>query len=161
MYTGLFGYLLTMKTRIKEPNARFVVSNCMENPKVYSQLSAGMRISVTPRFMAEESKPDTGRFIFSYQVTITNNRNHSVKLLNRHWYIYESILIQREVKGEGVVGLQPEIVPGESFQYSSWCPINCPIGKMLGRYEFEDLVTTEHFFVDIPEFVLIADYILN
>lgn len=138
-----------------------IVYISMDHPKVYSNISAGMQISVTPRFMAEESRPDTGRFIFSYQVTITNNRNHAVKLLNRHWYIYESILIQREVKGEGVVGLQPEIGPGETFQYSSWCPINCPIGKMRGKYEFQDLVTKEHFYVDIPEFVLIADYILN
>lgn len=133
----------------------------MDHPQVYSLLSSGIRITVVPTFMAEESNPAIGKFIFSYDVHITNTRKNTVKLLNRHWYIYESILIQREVKGEGVVGQQPEIFPGESFRYASWCPINCPIGKMVGKYEFEDEETKEHFFVQIPEFVLVANFILN
>lgn len=133
----------------------------MDHPRVYSQLSSGIRISVVPKYLDNESNPAIGKFIFSYEVQIHNSRKNSVKLLNRHWYIYESILIQREVKGEGVVGLQPEIIPGDTFLYTSWSPINCAIGKMVGRYEFEDNVTKKLFTVQIPEFILVADFILN
>ena len=133
----------------------------MNNLRVYSQLSSGVRISVVPKYMAKESNPAIGKFIFSYEVQIHNSRKNPVKLLNRHWFIYESILIQREVKGEGVVGIQPEIIPGNTFQYTSWSPLNSSIGKMVGRYEFEDLETKELFSVQIPEFILTADFILN
>lgn len=133
----------------------------MENPKVYKNLSAGIQVHVTPKYMVEESNPSIGKFIFSYHVVMTNQRERRVKLLNRHWNIYESILIQREVKGEGVVGVQPELGVDESFQYTSWCPLNNPIGKMVGKYEFKDLESGEKFFVQIPEFVLVADFVLS
>ncbi|MFZ1704092.1 MAG: Co2+/Mg2+ efflux protein ApaG [Saprospiraceae bacterium] len=133
----------------------------MEHPRIYSQISSGIKISVVPKYLSKESNPSIGKFIFSYEVQITNTRKNKVKLINRHWYIYESILIQREVKGEGVIGQQPEIIPNESFQYTSWSPINCAIGKMKGQYEFEDVLTKEFFSVKIPEFILIADFILN
>lgn len=133
----------------------------MDNPKIYSKISFGILIHVTPKFMAEESNPAIGKFVFSYHVLMTNQRTNRVKLLNRHWHIYESILIQREVQGEGVVGVQPEMEAHESFEYTSWCPLNNPIGKMVGKYEFEDMVTGEHFFVQIPEFVLVSDFVLN
>jgi ApaG protein len=133
----------------------------MNHPRLYNLLSSGINISVVPKFMPVESNPSIGKYIFSYEVRIKNTRKNTVKLLNRHWFIYESILIQREVQGEGVVGVQPEIIPGDTFLYTSWCPINCQVGKMNGTYEFEDLVTHEKFFVDIPEFILVADFVLN
>jgi ApaG protein len=133
----------------------------MEHPRIYTQISSGIQISVVPKYIAKDSNPSIGKFIFSYDVEITNTRKNTVKLLNRHWYIYESILIKREVKGEGVVGVQPEIPPGDSFQYTSWCPINSSMGKMVGRYEFIDEESKEKFFVQIPEFILTADFVLN
>ncbi|MBK6362341.1 MAG: Co2+/Mg2+ efflux protein ApaG [Saprospiraceae bacterium] len=133
----------------------------MENPRIYTQTSSGIQISVVPKFISKDSNPAIGKFIFPYDVEMVNTRKNTVKLLNRHWFIYESILIKREVKGEGVVGVQPEIAPGESFHYTSWCPINSSMGKMVGKYEFIDEVSKEKFSVQIPEFILTADFILN
>ena len=98
--------------------------------KIYTAVTEMISISVQPRYEAEESNPAIGKFIYSYQVTIENNSFVNVKLLSRHWYIIDSIQIRREVKGEGVIGKQPILAPGGSFQYVSWCPLNSPIGKI-------------------------------
>lgn len=85
-----------------------------------------------------------------------------VKLLSRHWYIFDSIQIQREVEGEGVIGLQPVIKPGDTFEYTSWCPLQSALGKMHGHYSFLELSDVGHKIqVEIPEFVLVASFVLN
>lgn len=129
--------------------------------KIYTAVTEMISISVQPRYEAEESNPAIGKFIYSYQVTIENNSFVNVKLLSRHWYIIDSIQIRREVKGEGVIGKQPILAPGGSFQYVSWCPLNSPIGKMYGSYTFERLEDKSTFEVVVPEFLLISDFKLN
>lgn len=97
----------------------------------YSAITDDISISVVPKYEPSESNPAIGKFIYSYQITIENLSKDTVKLISRHWYIVDSIQEKREVKGEGVVGVQPELNPGETFQYMSWCPLHSPIGKCL------------------------------
>ena len=100
-------------------------------------------------------------FFFAYKIIIENNSEFTVKLLRRHWYIYDSNAVVREVEGEGVVGQQPVLEPGESHEYVSGCNLKTGIGKMRGTYTMERLVDGSLFTVNIPEFVLIVPYKLN
>lgn len=102
-----------------------------DKTKIYTQVTNDISISVIPAYEAADSNPAIGKFIYSYQVTIENLGHDTVKLLTRHWHIVDSIQIKREISGEGVIGQQPELHPGEMFQYMSWCPLNSPIGKMF------------------------------
>ena len=129
--------------------------------KIYNEVTDDISISVMTKYESDESNPAIGKFIYSYQVIIENLGLDTVKLLSRHWYIVDSIQEKREVKGEGVVGVQPELKPGESFQYMSWCPLHSPIGKMFGNYQFINLTAKTTFTVNIPEFLLISDFKLN
>jgi ApaG protein len=132
-----------------------------DKTKIYTQVTNDISISVQPAYEAADSNPAIGKFIYSYQVTIENLSNDLVKLLTRHWHIVDSIQIKREISGEGVIGQQPELHPGDVFQYMSWCPLNSPIGKMYGTYTFINLDKKTTFTVDIPEFVLVSDFKLN
>lgn len=120
-----------------------------------------MSVTVIPRYEPVHSNPSVGKYIFSYQVTMENLGQVPVKLLSRHWEITDSINSKREITGEGVVGLQPQLEPGEDFTYSSWCPLHSPIGKMSGHYVFLNEQNHETFEVIIPEFLLVADFKLN
>lgn len=132
-----------------------------DKTKIYNGVSNDISISVLPRYIPEESNPSIGKFIYSYEITIENLGHSKVQLLDRHWHIMDSIQIKREVKGEGVVGVQPILSSGESFTYISWCPLDSPIGKMYGYYTFRNLDTDTLFTVEIPEFLLISDFKLN
>jgi len=129
--------------------------------KIYTEVTENISISVVPKYESEESNPAIGKFVYSYTVTIENIGTETVKLLSRHWYIVDSIQEKREVRGEGVVGVQPELKPGETFQYVSWCPLHSPIGKMYGNYTFLNLSARTTFKVLIPEFLLVSDFKLN
>jgi ApaG protein len=132
-----------------------------QESKAYTETTEGIRISVSPSYEASESNPAIGKFIYSYQVTIENLSNDTVKLLSRHWHIVDSIQVRREVNGEGVIGQQPELQPGDTFQYMSWCPLHSPIGKMYGTYTFINLNEKKTFEATIPEFLLVSDFKLN
>jgi ApaG protein len=132
-----------------------------DKSKIYTSDTENVRINILPKYEELESNPAIGKFIHSYHVTIINSGNFSIKLLSRHWHIVDSIQIRREVKGEGVIGLQPIINPGMNFEYQSWCPLNSPIGKMYGSYLFQNLADGSEFEVDTPEFLLISDFKLN
>lgn len=129
--------------------------------KIYSSISNDISISVLPKYAAAESNPAIGKFIYSYEITIENLSNATVKLLSRHWHIADSIQIKREVKGDGVVGQQPVLKPGQKFYYMSWCPLDSPIGKMYGTFTFKNLDDFSEFLVEIPEFILVSDFKLN
>lgn len=129
--------------------------------KTYKEITGFMSISVVPKYEAVHSNPSVGKYIFSYHITMENMGLVPVKLISRHWYIVDSINVQREISGEGVIGLQPVLEPGEDFSYSSWCPLHSPIGKMSGHYIFMNLHTKEKFEVTIPEFILVSDFKLN
>ncbi len=132
-----------------------------DRSKIYNEVTNDISISVAPQYESAESNPAIGKNIFSYHVIISNLGSNNVRLLSRHWHIYDSNTVRREVKGDGVVGRQPELSPGQTFEYTSWCLLQSPVGKMYGTYLFLNLDSQETFEVIIPEFKLLADFKLN
>jgi len=97
-------------------------------------VTEGIRVEVTPRYVASESDAKAGRFVFAYQVNLTNEGDRRAKLVSRHWIIVDADGRRREVKGEGVVGATPDLAPGDSHEYASFCPLPTPWGTMEGTY---------------------------
>lgn len=112
-----------------------------------------IQIDVQTAYLPEQSDPEAHRFVFSYQITITNHNEVTVKLLNRRWLITDGNEQVQEVRGEGVVGEQPEIDPEQSFSYTSGTVLATEVGSMQGHYE---MVTDndERFIAPIPAFTL-------
>ena len=121
----------------------------------------GIKISVETFYQPTHSQPRRSKYIYAYRVTIDNCSEYTVQLLRRHWYIYDSNGQLKEVEGEGVIGEQPILQPGEQHQYTSWTSMTTSIGKMYGTYTMRRQVDKQLFQVDIPEFQLIAPYKLN
>lgn len=115
--------------------------------------SESIQIEVNTRYLDEQSNPDKKRFVFAYSIQITNHGEESVKLLNRHWHITDDNNKVEEVVGEGVIGQQPEIEPGKSFNYTSGAVIETEFGTMHGSYEMQT-ATGEKFQTPIPAFLL-------
>lgn len=126
-----------------------------------SKISGGVKISVETFYQSEYSNPINSEFMFAYKITIENNNDFPVKLLRRHWHIYDSNGSVREVEGEGVVGIQPVITPGTSYQYISGCNLRSEIGKMQGSYLLENLNNKKTFNVTIPAFEMLAPFKMN
>jgi ApaG protein len=120
---------------------------------MYQESTDGISVEVKPSFLAEHSDPGQGMFVFSYEVTVSNFGTSTVQLMGRHWIIRDGNGVEREVKGDGVVGEQPELSPGASYVYSSYCPLSTPTGSMRGTYRMrrED---GEEFQAKIPLFFL-------
>jgi ApaG protein len=121
----------------------------------------GVTVSVTTNYLPDYSSPGQEHYVFAYKIDIRNNSEYTVKLLRRHWYIYDANGVIREVEGEGVVGQQPVLEPGDSHQYVSGCNLKSGLGKMRGTYEMERLADGSIFVVEIPEFTLVVPYRLN
>ena len=115
----------------------------------------GVIVRVSVSFLPEQSEPGRGRWFWAYHIRIENAGDMSVQLLTRHWIITDGRGARHSVEGEGVIGEQPLIAPGESFDYVSGCPLSTPTGSMLGSYHMmgED---GSGFDIDIPKFSLIA-----
>jgi ApaG protein len=123
-----------------------------------SKISEGIEVSVETFYQSDYSNPISSEYMFAYRIHIENHNRFPVKLLRRHWFIIESNGVQREVEGEGVVGVQPVLEPGDKYQYVSGCHLKTEIGKMFGAYFMENLDTKETFEVKIPLFVMIAPF---
>jgi len=126
-----------------------------------TKITDGVKISVETIYQPEYSNPANEHFMFAYRVNIENMTENSVQLLNRHWHIFDSNGTKREVEGEGVVGLQPIIEPGDNHEYVSGCNLKTDMGSMKGSYEMKRIVDDRKFRVKIPEFYLIAPYKMN
>ena len=126
-----------------------------------SQISRGVNVSVETYYQPEYSNPFNNEFMFAYKITIENHNEFPVQLISRHWYIYDSNGSSREVKGEGVVGIQPLIQSGSSYQYISGCNLRTELGKMNGNYIFENVNNKKTFEVLIPSFQMVASFKLN
>ena len=126
-----------------------------------TQITEGIKISVETHYQAEYSNPEREHFMFAYRITIENLSDKSIQLLSRYWNIFDAIGEFREVTGDGVVGEQPIIRPGESHQYTSGCNLKSEFGFMEGNYTLLSLSDDRVFQVEIPRFNLIATYILN
>ncbi len=126
-----------------------------------TKITEGVKISVETIYQPEYSNPANEHFMFAYRVNIENMTENNVQLLNRHWHIFDSSGTKREVEGEGVVGLQPIIEPGDNHEYVSGCNLKTDMGSMKGSYEMKRIVDGFKFRVNIPEFYLIAPYKMN
>jgi ApaG protein len=126
-----------------------------------SQITKGVQITVETFYQPEYSQPLQQEFMFAYRITLENHNPFTVQLLRRQWYISDSNGDQREVEGEGVVGQQPVLTSGETFQYVSGCNLKSEIGKMWGYFQMLNLDTRELFPVEIPLFQMEAPMKLN
>jgi ApaG protein len=124
-------------------------------------ITQGVKISVDTVYQEEYSNPEKEHFMFAYQITIENLSDYSIQLMRRQWFIFDSNGTQRDVEGEGVVGIQPVIAPGESHSYVSGCNLTTDIGSMSGNYLMHRTADQSDFTVNIPEFQLIVPYRLN
>lgn len=131
-----------------------------EPAPVSEAVTNNIRVEVLSRHSPENSKPLQGEWVFQYTVRITNQGTETVQLLSRHWIITDALDHIEEVKGPGVVGEQPVLAPGQSFKYSSWCPLKTPTGMMHGTYQ---MVRTDgtRFDIDIAPFALRARYTVH
>lgn len=125
------------------------------------KISEGVKITVENAYQPEYSDPAQQEYLFAYKITIENNNSFPVQLLRRYWFIADSTGENREVEGEGVVGVQPVINPGKSYQYISTCNLQSELGKMKGMYLLENLHNKKTFEAIIPEFQLQVPYKLN
>jgi ApaG protein len=123
--------------------------------QMYYRLSNDMRVSVRPRFAPEHSDELEPRYVFVYRIRIENIGSRTAQLRWRHWYIHDVIVGDSEVEGEGVVGEQPVLAPGEAHEYESFCVLRGPRGHMEGFYEFRRPDGSE-FRATIPRFELDA-----
>jgi len=119
-----------------------------------------IRVEVMCRYIPEQSRPQEDVWAFQYTVRITNQGQETVQLISRHWIITDALEHVEEVQGPGVVGEQPVLAPGDSFQYSSWCPLKTPVGMMHGAYQMI-AGSGEQFDAEIAPFALKAPYTVN
>jgi ApaG protein len=120
---------------------------------MYRQVTNDIAVSVEPIYLDGQSVPDESRYVWAYRVVIENNSRNTVQLQSRYWRIVDGNGRVEEVRGPGVVGEQPILNPGDSYTYSSGCPLTTPSGTMVGRYQMrgED---GRNFEIDIPAFSL-------
>ena len=133
----------------------------MSGPKTTSSATTqGVLVQVRSEYLEEQSRPAMRRFVFGYEITITNNGTEVVQLQTRHWIITDGMGEVQEVKGPGVVGEQPVLSPGESFRYTSGAVLPTARGTMRGTYHMHRADGAE-FDIEIAEFLLERPYSLN
>jgi ApaG protein len=124
---------------------------------MYQAVNRALCVQVTPIFMEEESDPEAAHFVWAYQVRIENQGPETVQLLRRHWIITDGGGRRQDVEGEGVIGEQPVLKPGEHFDYTSGCPLTTASGIMVGTYQMKN-DEGELFDIAIPAFSLDSPY---
>ena len=124
---------------------------------MFEETTRNIRVVVEPSFLDDQSEPSEDRYLWAYRVTIENRGHEPVQLLSRFWRIVDSRGRTREVRGPGVVGEQPVIEPGESFEYTSGAPLETPSGFMSGSYRMRGS-DGEAFEIGIPMFALDSPY---
>ena len=117
-------------------------------------ITNGVKISVLTRFQQEVEEGEFVRYLFAYRISIVNHNEFPIKLLSRHWKIFDSSCQTSIVEGQGVIGEMPIIYPNHSYEYVSGCDLLSDLGSMEGYYEFRNLLTEELFKVEIPKFIL-------
>jgi ApaG protein len=126
-----------------------------------TQITQGIKISVSTNFEGTYFKNYKINFAFSYEITIENHSKDSVQLVSRHWEIYDALNDKEFVDGEGVIGKKPVLKPGETHTYSSGCLLSSPFGAMLGHFNMINFTSTRNFRVFVPAFKLSAPFALN
>jgi ApaG protein len=131
-----------------------------EPAQMSEAVTNSIRVEVLSRHSPENSRPLLSEWVFEYTVRITNQGRDTVQLVSRHWIITDALERSQEVRGPGVIGEQPILAPGESFKYSSWCPLKTPTGTMRGAYQMIR-VGGEQFEIEIAPFALKARYTVH
>lgn len=126
----------------------------------YEASTRNIRVSVSPQYMEEQSSPDESYFFWAYTVTISNDGEETVQLRSRVWHITDANGRRQEVRGPGVVGQTPVIAPGESFSYTSGCPLETPSGIMIGSYQMSN-ARGEMFDIAVPAFSLDSPFAIR
>jgi len=148
--------ILKFLNEVRQAPQELQVGGTRELPRIedmYVTMTRDIEVTVVPRFLPERSSPQQGHFFWAYTIAITNKGTQTVQLKTRHWRITDALGRVQEVRGPGVVGEQPRLAPGESFEYTSGVPLPTPSGFMVGSY---NMVTEagEHFDIAIPAFSL-------
>ncbi|MCB2102758.1 MAG: Co2+/Mg2+ efflux protein ApaG [Rhodobacterales bacterium] len=130
-----------------------VVQTSPDGDSAYKATTRDITVTVEPFFLEDQSAPEDSHFVWAYHVRIENHGDDTVQLLTRHWRITDSMGNVQEVQGDGVVGEQPVLDPGDAFEYTSGTPLNTPSGIMVGTYQMVS-DTGHRFDVNIPAFSL-------
>ena len=123
-----------------------------------SMISEGVEVTVETFYQQDYSNPVQSEYMFAYKIQNENHNSFPVKLHRRHWHIFDSNGSYREVEGEGVVGVQPVISPGEKYQYVSGCNLRTEMGRMHGTYQVENMNSKQLFNVNIPAFEMFVPF---
>ncbi len=126
-----------------------------------TQVTSGVKIAVVPHYEPKLSCPVMEQYLFSYYITIVNGNDFPIQLLRRHWYIFDSFAVNREVEGPGVIGEHPILQPGESYSYQSACDLKSLRGTMRGFYSMRNMQNNDVFRVNVPLFRMEVPYSLN
>ncbi len=146
-----------MTTKITKSNKVFedeAIFTQAFSSRSYSASTENIEVSVWPEFLDSKSSVIGDLFVWAYHVRIDNRSDKSVQLISRYWRIIDEQGVVQEVKGDGVIGEQPTIAPGGSYQYSSGVHLRYPSGIMNGRYEMKNISDQKNFEVEIPTFSL-------
>jgi ApaG protein len=120
-------------------------------PEYYSATTQDIQVEVAPAYVPERSDPEHNQYFYSYKIRITNRGEFSCRVIHRHWKIKDGNGKVYEVQGSGVIGEQPMLAPGESYEYTSFCPLHSPYGNMRGKYQMIDQFGNR-FWIDVPVF---------
>lgn len=126
-----------------------------------SEITKGVKVSVETEYQPAYSSPSQYHYVFTYRVTIENHSDSTLQLLSRYWEIYDAAFSRKKVNGEGVVGKQPILEPGQSHQYISGCNLKSGMGKMKGAFLMEKLVDGSRLSILIPEFTMVVPFKFN
>ena len=129
--------------------------------RVSTAITEGIKVSVSTVYVPSQSSPTERRYVFAYTIRITNEGSESAQLMSRHWIITDANGHIEEVRGPGVVGEQPVLAPGESFQYTSGCPLTTSAGVMHGTYQMVMTESGDRFDVEIAPFALHEPYTVH
>lgn len=127
---------------------------------MYRARTRDIEVAVEPYYLEEQSCPEDSRYVWGYHIVIENHSSTTVTLTHRYWHITDQSGLVDEVEGPGVVGEQPRLTPGDTYEYSSGCPLDTPSGVMFGHYRMET-DEGEVFNVEIPAFSLDAPGLLR
>ena len=128
---------------------------------MFSKTTSNIKVSVVPEYDTKNSYPSESRYVFKYNIIIENSGDYSIKILKRKWLIFDVGFGYTEVMGDGVIGLTPELKPGETFTYFSNVMLRSGVGNMSGKYLVKNLDLDENFEVDIPKFNLLSEVLCN
>lgn len=127
---------------------------------MFSKITHSIKVTAVPQFLDQHSEPDEDHFVWAYTIQLENTGDETVQLLSRHWKITDAHGLTQEVRGEGVIGEQPVLKPGEAYRYTSGTALATSSGIMLGEYEMET-PEGERFHIDVPAFSLDSPYQAN